>query len=268
MKWILENSNEIYELPKNYKITLSSLRKRIRPVDIYQGDGSVATGDRRVGGRTARISFNATSNSENNPEINRDQIYLDELTKLYTFFEPIFQPVYLIRELDDGSRRRVQVDLTEQSDDPISPGTDLRIGNNFAQLEMYSPFFEDYIETIIDDLGVITNEDIVEIENDSLLIAYPVLEIIALNQVTEFTIANQNTGQVFAFSNPTFGSGATLVIDPRNEGKVELNGVNTYNSLVDGSGFLFLGSGINPLLFESSLGQVEIVISYRRRFPV
>jgi hypothetical protein len=266
MKYILLNSEDIpWELDPNYKFEFSPLVKRTRVVDIYRGDGGIQTGDRRTSARTIRVAYNATANAVG--ETIADEVYIEQLTKIFTFFEDDLQPVYLIQELDNGERRRVQVDLSESQDRPINPGTDYRIGDNLAVMDMLSPFFEDEEENEVIIAGPIENEDEFEIENESSLICFPRLTITALNTVAEFVLTNVSTGQVFIFSDSTFGNGAILVADPRGIGSITVNDVSAYASLVDGSGFLFLKKGTNVFKFESPTGQVSITFNYRRRFP-
>lgn len=260
MKLFLQNNSETWELPLNFKPEVSPFVKRINVQPIYRGDGGVATGDRKANARTIRLAYNAT-NDNGEGELS-DAEYKNLLNKLVGFFQDDLSPFYLIDEDNDV---QTEVELSENQDTPSNPGMEYILGNNIAALNMISAYWSDKDLATVD-LGTIENEDTFSVTNDSYEFAFPVLTFTALNQVTEFTLTNTTNGMSFTYSNTGFSPGAILVIDPRGEGLIELNGVDSSNSWTNQSGFIFLSPGVNEFEFLSDVGQVDITLGFRRRY--
>lgn len=264
MKLWLYNSEESgadgWELPENFKPEISPYVRRTAIQQINQGDGGIATGDRRANSRVIRLSYNA-SNDDGAANLS-DENYRSLLNRLVGFFRIELSPFYLV---DTDNNLRTEVELSENQDQPINPGLEYIIGNNVAALEMLTGHWEDLDEQTAEYTGIIENGDTIVIDNDSFLKCYPIFRITALNNVIEFTLTNNTTGESFTFSTPSYVTGAVLVVDFSGEGLVELDGVDAMSSITEG-GSITLNPGSNEIVFESALGEVSIQTTYRRRY--
>jgi len=115
-----------------------------------------------------------------------------------------------------------------------------------------------------------TNGDTVNINNDGVTRAYPIITMTPSELNNEFTIYNNSTGDLFRFSSNAFTVGATLEVDSIN-GQVWLDdGVSrteVSTNVANGSGLLYLQQGDNELQYESLFGTIDLTVEYRRGFP-
>lgn len=257
----LVNNASTLALGKEFKMSISPYVKRLGLKPRYGKDGDVPLADQYVGSRTIILDYHKYTQDGTTQA--RDLEYRTFLNNLTAFFDPLFAP-YFLEDLDNSIR--CQVLLEEHADNPSQPGMQYRLGLNQLKLKMLNGHWEDITENTVSPTGAFVNGDDVNINNDSLFRAFPVITLTAINSATEVTITNTTTGEGFTIGNNNFLPGSVLIIDSR-DGIIELDGVDVSNSLADGSGFISLAPGVNTLVYESAVsGEVILSVSFRRRY--
>lgn len=248
-----------YLLTKNFKVSISAYKRRTAVQKRYGKDGGVQTGDQMADTRDITITYE--------PTYQTDAAYLAFVNEIVGFFNPDYSPFYLV---DTDNDRRCEVSLNRAVDDAHTEGLELRIGKNSIALEMLDAHWEDNTETVVSSpTGGIATGGTITVNNNSYSDCYPVFVITPEAINTDFTIKNNTTGAQFTLGSSAFVPGAEFEVDCKN-GTIYLTvgGARTEMSsaLADGSGFIKLVPGDNEIEYSSVFGDVEVEITYRRRY--
>lgn len=260
LKFVDSLGNE-YALSKNFKISISAYKRRTGVQKRYGKDGGVATGDQMADSRD--ISF------QYEPVRQTDTTYIDSINELIGFFRMDRAPFYLV---DTETNRRTEIVLKQATDEPSVEGTERRIGKNKIDFEMIDAFWEDNDEiSFSSPTGGMATGDSLTIDNTSYIECYPVITITPYETNTDFTIRNAVTGAAVTLGSNAFVPGTSFEIDSQS-GTIYLitssSRMEMSSALADGSGFIKLVPGENEIQYTSVFGDVDIEISYRRRYAV
>lgn len=253
----LVNALDEMILPKNFRPSISSYKKRVGISKRLGKDGGVVTGDQMADSRDIVLEWD--------PVADNDASYITAANQIAGFFRNDLAPFYLH---DTDNSRRTEIALKDIANDARSDGLELRIGKGKISLEMLDAHWEDAKENVIENSAVNGN-DIISIHNDSDVISYPVIRITPQQFNSDLWIKNLTTGAGFVLGSSSFGPGTEFIIDSK-RGTINLNSgttqVESSAALADGSGFIFLIPGINQIQYQSIYGQVSLTITYRRRY--
>lgn len=257
----LQNINDTLVLDDNFKYTVSPYRRRIGVQDRFGKHGGVPTGDRNVSARNISLSFNVAPESD-------DQAYKDILNELAGFFRADLAPFFLI---DTDNLVRTQIENTNLSDSPFSPGLLFKIGNNKIDFKMVDAHWEDSTATIVQPTGggIISNNEIFIVNNNSPIETYSIITLTALGNNFEFVLRNETTGAATLLGSTSFVSGTQFIINHQT-GEILLDDsitqIENSIALADGFGFWFLTEGNNELKYESIWGAVNLEVEFRKKY--
>ncbi len=265
MKIVLQSAVSTLDISKDIvklegekpQLRIDPYTYRSRIVQRYSRDGGVNVGDKRASSRNIRLLFNLTSQS--------DADYRDRLNTITSFFKETNALFYLV---DQDNQLRSQIEFVSLKDN-YNRGNALRIGKDCElRLVMLDAVWEDIQESTtektLSDGGTLT------INNNSSLVAYPIIRLTAIQQVSLFSLRNLETGAVTSMNTNLFVAGATIVLDSIN-GKIALsfpNGVeqDLSGALVTGTGLIFLLQGSNQISFSTGFGSAQATLSFRKRY--
>jgi phage-related protein len=248
-------------LSKNFKLSISSYKRRVGMQKRYGNDGAVPTGDQKVDSRDLTLSYEPTSENDTN--------YLNTVNQIIGFFRTDLTPFYLV---DTDNNKRTEIVLKSATDEADSEGLEYRIGKNKLEFEMVDGHWEDEDETIVySPTGGLADGDSITINIPSYVECYPVIEIIPYETNTDFTIRNILTGAAFVLGSSSFVVGTKFIVNSKT-GTIYLDDGTTQtemsSALADGSGFIKLIPGDNEIQYSSAFGAVDIEITYRERYAI
>lgn len=259
MKFKITNSETELILSSNFKPRFGRFRRRLGLRDRYGRPGSEATGDKMTSSRPISFSFQTVSQN--------DSDYISALADIFAMFRADRAPYYLV---DTDNSRRARIEMESQDDRAASEGTSFRIGEGTLELEMLDGYWEDLEQTIVSSpTGGMSNNEVLSVNNSAVADTYPVIEITPYQANSEFTITNTTTGSAFTLGSSAFVVGTTFIVSSVN-GTVYLDDGTTQvelsSALSDGSGMIKLIPGVNNLRYESSFGDVDVDVKFRKRF--
>lgn len=274
-RYSLQNATTTLVLPENsdsgptgkilncdigFIVSASELRYRVQATDRYGKPGGETWGDRQTSSRKFTLDYDI-SNPEPQPEI----YYEDTLNEILEMFNPALFPCYLV---DTINGRRAQVELERHQDQPADAGLDRRVGVGSFDLIWKEGLWENVDESSYSGAtGGLVSGDTFTVDNDGRAKAYPIITLMAVDDVEEFTIRNVGTGIFTRIGNTGFTAGSQIVINSQN-GSIRLNGVEISQSLAVGSGFVYLDPGSNIIEYTSTGGAVTLEsLTYREKWP-
>lgn len=261
MRLKLVNAESEYILSRNFIPTISAYKRRTGVQKRYGKDGGVATGDQMADSRDITLQYQ--------PVADDDLTYIDTVNEIIGFFRQDLAPFYLV---DTDNDRRTEIILNSATDDPDKEGLEYRVGKNTLKLEMLDAFWEDNTENVVSSpTGGLVSGDILTVDNDSYIECYPVITITPYEINTDFTIRNITTGAAFILGSNSFVPGSQFVVDSQTgEITLELSGssIEMSSALADGSGFIKLVPGENQIQYSSVFGEVDVEVTFRRRYAV
>lgn len=264
MKLRFQNKNETkdFGIP-NLKPSWSPYNKRSQTTKRFGGDGEQEVGDQLVDGRSFNLDFEFTPSTPFATRAAQDLEYSDLLNDIAGFFLKINAPFHLI-DLDISRRARI---ILQSLNDSIRPGLEKRISFIKMKAKFPDAYWEDSAQNSQAD--AVVSGGTFEIDNDSFIDAFPILEIVPLATNSDFLIQNQTTGDAFVLGSANFGVGTTFIVNSQDGTIILDNGISQVEnsvSLADGSGFIKLAPGVNTLLYESAFGGVTVTTKWRRRY--
>lgn len=265
MNWFIKNTEEEYQLDRNFKPTITPYTRRLGMRERFGGDGAEITGDRKSPNRTISLKYNPAPDKDPNWDgtgFDEDRAYTAYINKLVSLFNPRFEPFYIV---DKTQQRRMQIDLESSDDKPISEGLELRIGDNSMILPSKYSAWEDENENQSEVLAL-GNNDTFNLVNNSFLPCFVRFVMIAVDTVTTLRVENTTNGQGFTYGDPAFFGGAELVVSGEGEGIVELNGVDGLNNFSEDSGYIQLDPGSNDFEILTD-GNITLQAFWRGRYP-
>jgi hypothetical protein len=245
----------------DFAYTVSPYRRRVNIQPRFGKSGGVVSGDEQVDARDISLKMNVASESS--------VTYLNNINSLVGFFLPDNGPFYM----EDTDRNlRTEVRYLSYADNSPETGTQNKVSaSNKLDLKMLDSHWEDQDAIIVSSpSGGIANGETLVINNDGPVDCYPIINVRALSNNSDFSIVSDELGISCRLGSNSFVIGCEFTIDCIN-GTIFLNDgisdVESSASLFSGTGFLRIKTGENTFRYESEFGDCEIDISYRRRFP-
>jgi len=255
------NENTFVLNKLDYSYSISPYRRRVSVQPRLGKSGGVVAGDEQVDARDISFNMNIGETSESD--------YLNKVNSLIGFFLPENGPFFL----EDTTREvRTEVRYLSYADQAAAVGLTNKVSNgNKFELKMLDSHWEDLlVSEVSSPSGGTADGESLLINNDGPVDCYPIITVSALGNITEFTLSHEELGISCKLGSNSFVLGTVFTIDCR-EGTIFLNdGVSDQeasSSLFEGTGFLKLKTGDNTIRYESSFGDCDISIEYRRRYP-
>jgi len=259
IEYILQDINEVeYELsgsgidqPAKGSITFESEEFLFESKDIENSSlpGAVKLGKTRLQSRNVSIDL-IRAHPDSADWRDAENELIKALNSAY----------YLI---DNTNSRRVRVDI-QSIDINYESGAHKKHSSTRARLKLLNPFWENTTQDSQDEtLTVTTNE--ISINNQGVLIVYPVLTFVAASAVASIEIFVDETQEGILIEDSIFGTTGflTMVCDCE-KGTLKIGDLDRSISIAGGTGYFPLPIGLSTLKVTPNVG-CDLNIQFRQR---
>jgi len=259
IEYILQDINEIeYELsgdgvsqPAKGSVTFENEEFLFESKNVENSSlpGAIKLGKTRLQSRTVALDITRSHSLD-----------ADWRAAENEFIKALNSAYYLI---DNTNSRRVRVDIQSISINYNAGSHKLNSGTK-AVLKLLDPFWENTLQDSQDEtLTVTTNE--ISIDNQGVLIVYPVLTFVAASAVTSLEIFVDETQEGILIEDVLFGTpGFLTMICDCGLGTLKIGDLDRSISIAGGTGYFPLPIGLSTLKVTPDVG-CDLNIQWRQR---
>ena len=253
MNLFLTNSAPVIEereIDDKWRPTFPGFKFDKKAQPLYGRDGAFVRGDFSAMSRKLDLNFNDARKT--------DAEMRALLSDYFGFLLSANRPFYL-EDRDNLIRWPVEL----MSFDPSAQdGLEYRYHRGKLSLELLEPYPEDLNANFAND--TLADGQSLEVTNNGLLNAFPVILITAVNTITQFSLEVDATQLNIEIFDNSFIAGEQYTLDSIT-GEVSLAGQDRSYAIADG-GLLQLAPGVNNILYNSPDGDIQLDVQWRARY--